>query len=264
MQLSGAMPYSLPHRHPAGPARLHRAGENSCVCKVAKATSVPTVRRAVEHWFDEQQAPYAEDRHHDHNQPQNDELASIRPEQRSYPTRRPTRCGAAQGKGLRYRLRGRRPARRLVVDGSGRIRATPRLDSRRHVYTHEQLMRPFPKRFERDRLLGGLHRELMSSPLSVAFAEHTQRPQKYLAQPVAHTIDPPPVRVRKERTHSYRPGMLRECYRPRGIAFAQHLLRGLHRGAGTLDIDHHVGWQMELVGTEAARRRRVFRQPCDG
>jgi hypothetical protein len=131
--------------------------------------------------------------------------------------------------------------------------------SRRCVYTHEQLIRPFPKRLKCDRILGSADSELVAAPLNVAFAEHTQRPQQHLAQTVPDTIDPPPMHVKKERTHSDRPGVLRECNRPCGIALAQHLFRGLHSGTGKFYIDHHVGRQMELVGTEAVIGRRALR-----
>ncbi len=125
-------------------------------------------------------------------------------------------------------------------------------------------MHPLPKRFKRDRLLGIAHRKLVSATLGIAFTKHTQRPQQHLTQTVADTLDPPPLHVGKKRTHSDRPGMLGKCYRPRGITIAQHLLRGLHSTTGTLDIDHHVSRQMELVGTKTTRRRCAFRQSSGG
>ncbi len=136
--------------------------------------------------------------------------------------------------------------------------------SRRRVHPHEQLMHPFPKRFERDRLLGSAHRKLVPAALGITFTEHTQRPQQHLAQTVADTIDPPPPHIREKRTRSDHPGKIRERYRPLGMTIAQHLFRSLHSGTGTLDIDHHIGRQMKLVGTETTISSRASRQPGGG
>ncbi len=109
--------------------------------------------------------------------------------------------------------------------------------SRRRVYAHEQLMRPLPKRFQRDCILSGARCKLVTAPLGVAFAERTQRPQMYFAETVADTIDPSSHRVGKKWTCNDLTGVLGKCYRPRSIAFAQDLLRGFHGETGTLDIE---------------------------
>ncbi len=121
-------------------------------------------------------------------------------------------------------------------------------------------MRLFPKRFERDRVLSTAHRELIPAVLGVGFAEHTQRPPQYLVQTGPNVLDPLSFHIGKKWSRHDLSGMLGQCYSPFRIAVAQHLLRGLHRGAGRLDIDHHVCRQLAPVSTKTTVNRRVTGQ----